>query len=200
MLCVKEWTQESRREFCLSDEDRRERLTGYAGVRLGEASNLRPFLNIHLGNVSSMLLHQEYLLKTHTDVYLITESRLTAHGQAEVRQIWESKDWNVYCSEPQPLRRPNIPGRLDDAMSGRIVVVARKDIPVFSLPLTDVRCTVEDKRRCLFTVLAPVGREPKHTITVYGVAGAMADAEKLWKKKELLAKVFETANAHGDVP
>ena len=148
-----------------------------------------------------MLLHQEYLLRTKTDMYCMTESRLTAHGQAEAREIWEKKDWDVYCSEPQPPRRPNDPGRLNDAMPGGVAVAARKDIPVFSLPLTDTRWTEEDKRRCLFTVLAPAaGREPIHLITVYGVAGAMDDVEKLRRNEELLTKMFETANSYGDVP
>ena len=162
----------------MSEEDQRERLTGYVGVRLGEASHPGPFLKIHIGNVSSMLLHQEYLVRAKTDMYCMTESRLTAHSQAEAREIWEKKDWDVYCSEPQPPRRPNDPGRLNDAMPGGVAVAARKDIPVFSLPLTDTRWTEEDKRRCLLTVLAPAaGREPIHLITVYGVAGAMDDAE-----------------------
>ena len=91
----------------MSEEDQRERLAGYTGVRLGEASNPGPLLKINIGNVSSMLLHQEYLLKATTHGYFMTESRLMAHRQAEARQIWESKDWNLYCSEPQPPRRPN---------------------------------------------------------------------------------------------
>ena len=120
-------------------------------MRLGEASNPGPFLKIHIGNVSSMLLHQEYLLQANTDVYCLTESRFTGHGQAEARQMWESKDWNLYCSEPQPPRRPNEPSRLNDAMPGEVAVAARKDIPVFSLPLIDTRWTEKDKRRCSFT-------------------------------------------------
>ena len=187
----------------MSEEDHKERLTGYTGVRLGEASNPGPFLKIHIGNVSSMLLHQEYLLKANTDVYCVTESRLTAHGQTEARQIWERKGWDKNCSEPQLPRRPNEPGRLNDAMPwrGGLAVAAKRDIPVFSLPLTDARWTEEDKRRCLFTVLAPAaGREPIHLVTVYGVAGAMDDAEKLRRNEEFLTKIFEATNAYGDVP
>ena len=135
----------------MSEEDQRERLTGYTGVRLGEASNPGPFLKIHIGNVSSMLLHQEYLLKANTDVYCMTESRITAHGQTEARQIRERKGWDIYCSEPQLPRRPNEPGRLNDAMPGGVAVAAKKDFPVFSLPLIDTRWTEEDKRRCSFT-------------------------------------------------
>ena len=41
---------------------------------------------------------------------------------------------------------------------------------------------------------------PIHLITVYGLAGAMDDAEKLRRNEEFLTKIFETANAYGDVP
>ena len=50
-------------------------------------------------------------------------------------------------------------------------------------------------------MLAPAaGREPILLVTVYGVDGAMDDAEKLRRNEEFLTTIVETANAYGDVP
>ena len=76
-------------------------LIGYKGVRVGEASNPGPesFFRIAFGNVSSMILHQNYLNTVPCDVFGLCETRLNDTGVRLIQDWLQELNWTLPLSQ-----------------------------------------------------------------------------------------------------
>ena len=80
------------------------RLKGYAGQRVGEASNPGPELRVTTANVTSLLPHLPYVTSIRSDILALQEVRLTIDGQAMIRDYLKECGWVPLWRKPQPVR------------------------------------------------------------------------------------------------
>ena len=176
--------------------------TGYAGVRVGEASNPGPseILRVAFGNVSSYILHQNYINTVPCDIFGMCETRLNDAGFRLVRESLEDMNWSFIPGEPQLQRRAGAAGRILDAMPGGVAFLAKSHIPFVRTPFL-LDYTAEEKRRVMsITILPNSGQEPLRLYQVYGFARARDDPERMNLNEALLNKVLREANAAGNIP
>ena len=73
-------------------------------IRFGEATNPGPdLLRIGFGNVSSMILHQNYINTVPCDIFGMSERRLTATG-IFIHDSFEEVNWEFVSGHSQPQR------------------------------------------------------------------------------------------------
>ena len=156
--------------------------------------------SVTLGNVSSLLLHQDYLCSIETEILCMSESRLTEAGIKEAKLRFDEAGWTLRTSPPQAHRR-NDPTRTHGAIPGGVAIATRKCIPAAGWEFADPRWTPELLKRCLgVSATSLCGHEPYRVLVLYGYADARSDPVKANLNETLLELAFAEANACGDMP
>ena len=175
----------------------------FVGERVGEAKNPGPnsFMRIAFGNVSSYILHQDYINTVPCDVLGMSETRLNNAGFKLVQDSLEDLNWSFVPGISQPQRRPGVEGRYLDAMPGGVGFLIKKHIPHVRTTLLLDEFNEDERRRVVSVTMLPGnGLEPVRLFQVYGYARARDDAERLDLNERLLSKVFKEAAACGPIP
>ena len=156
-------------------------LIGYKGVRVGEASNPGPEspFRIGFGNVSSVILHQNYLNTMPCDVFGLCETRLNDTGIRLIQDSLQELNWTFVPGKAQPQRRPGVEGRYLDAMPGGVGFMVKGHVPFVRTPLLLDDYTEEESRRIVaITVVPEDGVTPVRIYQIYGYARAKDDPER----------------------
>ena len=175
----------------------------FNGIRVGEASHPGPasLLRIAFGNVSSMILHQDYINTLPCDVFGLCETRLNETGIRLIHESLKDLNWTFVPGKAQPQRRAGVEGRFLDAMPGGVGVMAKSHIPIVRTPLLLDTYTEEESRRVVsVTILPGGGLEPVRIYQIYGFARAKDDPDRMALNEQLLRKVFQEANSGELVP
>ena len=178
-------------------------LIGYTGVRVGEASNPGPenSFRIGFGNVSSMILHQDYLNTVPCDVFGLCETRLNDTGIRLIQDSLRDLNWTFTPGKAQPQRRPGVDGRYLDAMPGGVGFMVKGHIPFVRTSLLLDDYTEEESRRIVAITIVPEdGMTPIRIYQVYGFARAKDDPERYEINERFLTKIFEEADSCRDIP
>ena len=170
---------------------------------LGKQKNPGPktYMRIAFGNVSSYILHQNYINTVPCDVLGTCEARLNDVGFRLVHQSLIDLSWSFVPGYPQLQRRPGEEGRYLDAMPGGVGFLVKDHLPHVRTPLLLDEFTDEDRRRVVsMTILSEDGLEPLRLFQVYGCSRAKDDPERMDLNEKLLGKVFREAEACGSLP
>ena len=169
---------------------------------MGEADHPGPTsLRLAFGNVSSLILHQDYINTVPADVFAMCETRVNEYGIRLVSESLEDQNWRFLAGLPQPQRRLGVPGRFLDPMPGGVGSFIKTHIPFVRSNLLVDGLTDEDLRRVQsYTVFAGNGMEPVRVIQLYGYARAHGDAERMELNERFLQKIFEESNSNANLP
>ena len=153
-----------------------------------------------LGNVSSALLHLDYICGLEADILGMSETRLTAYGQTEAKHAFDESDWSLTCGSPQ-LHRRGDESRRNDAIPGGVGIATKRHIPSGPWQFVSDRWTEELSRRAVgVTVTSTCGNEPFKILQLYGYSNATSDPARLASNELSLELAFSEANACGDTP
>ena len=91
---------------------------GYAGIRVGEASNTVPDLTSLSANVTSLLPHWDYRCSLNADAIAMQEVRLTEDANNITTDLIVPYKVKALWGEPQPIRRGTLHRTLDAKQEG----------------------------------------------------------------------------------
>ena len=99
-------------------------MTGFAGKRIGEASNPGPQLRITTANVTSLPHHLPFVTSLDVtsldcDILALQEVRLTLDGQVMIQEYLRECGWTSLWGKPQPVR-PGTRLSVLDAKQGEV--------------------------------------------------------------------------------
>ena len=169
----------------------------HVGERNGEAKNPEPnsYVRIAFGNVSSYILHQDYINTAPCDALGMFETRLNDAELKLVQESLENLSWSFVPRNPPLQWRAGVEGRHLDASPGRVGFSLKKHIShVWTALLLD-ECAEERRRVVLVTTSLGDGFVPFRLFQIYGYARAKDDPERMDLNEKPLNKVFKEANA-----
>ena len=155
------------------------RVTGFAGQRVGEASNPGSQLRITTANVTSLLSHLPYVTSLDTDILALQEVRLTIDGQVMIQEYLKECGWTPLWGKPQPVR-PGTRLSVLDAKQGGVGICVRSRHLIAPTPRSTLGEELYQTRRWQSAVVRVSGSSTLvHVVSIYGFPRANEGGEAM---------------------